>query len=382
MSLIYLANIRIPTEKAHGIQTMKMCEGFGLLENQGERLEVELLVPRRFNKIKEDPFDYYAVKRIFKIKKLPCLDLIPLGIPFLGFWLQSITFSISVFFYLIFKKTDIIYSRDLLPLFLLYFLRRKIIYEAHYLPKNFWLYQWLLKGLKGLVVITQKLKEFYQNKGIQAEKILVAPDGVDLEQFQIKESREECRRKLNLPLDKKIILYTGHFYLWKGTLVLAEAAKFLAGDCLVVFVGGTEKENEKFRIRTKEFNNILIVRYQPHKEIPYWLRAADVLVLPNSGKQKISQFYTSPLKLFEYMASQKPIIASDLPSIREILNTNNSFLIKPDDPIMLAKKIDYVLENYALAIEKAKRAFQDAEKYTWNKRAGKIINFFKDPFVL
>ncbi|MCH7883412.1 hypothetical protein IIA95_03290, partial [Patescibacteria group bacterium] len=74
MKLIYIANARIPTEKAHGIQIMKTCEAFA-----DNGAEIELVVPWRFNPIKNDPFEYYDVKRVFKIVKIPSLDLTAFG---------------------------------------------------------------------------------------------------------------------------------------------------------------------------------------------------------------------------------------------------------------------------------------------------------------
>ena len=82
--------------------------------------------------------------------------------------------------------------------------------------------------------------------------------------------------------------------------------------------------------KAKGSENILVLGHKPHKTMPVFLKAADVLVLPNSAKEEISRSYTSPLKLFEYMASGRPIVASDLPSIREVLNENNSLLVSPD----------------------------------------------------
>lgn len=120
-----------------------------------------------------------------------------------------------------------------------------------------------------------------------------------------------------------------------------------------------------------------MVGHRPHQEIPYWLKAADVLVLPNSAKEKISRFYTSPLKLFEYMASGTPIVASDLPSIREVLNEKNAVLVKPDSPEFLTAGIMKVLENPYLSDKISKQAFQDVQNYTWEKRAEKILRFIK-----
>ncbi len=382
MKLIYIANARIPTEKAHGLQIMKMCEAFSGLDVQGPKLEIELVVPRRFNYIKESSFEYYGVKRNFEIKRLPCLDLIPLDkyIGHLGLWIESITFLISTFFYLLtsnikHQTSNIIYTRDysLLPLILL---KKNLFFEVHTFPKNYFLYSPYLKRLKKIIVITQKLKELFVKKRIPEERILVAPDGVDLQEFDIKDNREECRKRLNLPLDKKIVLYTGHLYGWKGTQILAEASKLFPEDTEVYFVGGTEKHIKEFRLWTSDLK-LNIVGHRPHSEIPYWLRAADVLILPNSTKADISRYWTSPIKMFEYMVSKRPIVASNLPSIREILNEKNAILVEPDNPEGLTNGIKKILQNPELSAKISNQAFEDVQDYTWQKRVKKILKFIK-----
>lgn len=363
----------MPTEKAHGIQIMKMCESFAL-----HNIEVELVLPKRFNKIKKDPFEYYGVRRNFKIKKLPCLDLVPLDkyIGHLSSWIESITFNFFVFPYILFKKADIIYTRDKFSLFLILF-KKNLFFEAHTFPKNYFLYSPFLKRLKKIIVITQKLKNSFVKKGIDADKILVASDGVDLEKFDIKKTQQECRKRLGLVLDKKVVLYTGHLYSWKGTQVLASSVGYLDPETLVYFVGGTKKDVKNFKTQNSSVKNLVATGHRPHQEIPYWLKAADVLILPNSGKQNISKYWTSPLKLFEYMASKRPIIASKLPSIKEILNENNSLLVEPDNPEKLAEGIKNVLKNPNFSDKILNQAFQDVQDYTWQKRAGEILKFIK-----
>ena len=175
MKLLYISNARIPTEKAHGIHIVKMCEVFA------QAAEVELIIPMRFNKIKESPFKYYGINPNFKIKKLFCFDLIPLD-RYLGYsslWLESLSFTMSVFFYLLFKKSDIIYTRDKSLLFISPF-RKNFIFETHTFPKNYFLYSSFFKRLKGIIVITQKLKEAFIEKRIAEDKILTAPQRLEI----------------------------------------------------------------------------------------------------------------------------------------------------------------------------------------------------------
>src|SRR3989344_7502334 len=233
--LIYIANARIPTEKAHGIQIMKMCEAFSF---QG--VGVELVLPRRLNNIKENPFSYYGVKRNFKITKLPTLDLITFGLGSFGFFVETILFLISSTIYLFFRKYDILYTREW-PAVLFF---RNIVLEIHSLPaKASFIHKKAWQKTKALFVLTSFIKNELIKLGVSENKILILPDAVDLEKFGIKISKEEARKKLGLPPDKKIILYTGSFYLynWKGVDVLLEAAKNFGEGFLFLFVGGSSE---------------------------------------------------------------------------------------------------------------------------------------------
>ncbi|MBU1255755.1 hypothetical protein KKH35_02700 [Patescibacteria group bacterium] len=126
MKIIYITNMRMPTEKAHGIQIMKMCEAF--VKN---RAEVELIVAKRFNRLLKsiDPFIYYDVNRSFQIKKIFSLDLIPWEkvMGSLGSWIQAFSFYFLASFYLLFKKADLIYSRDSFSLYLLSFFKSNFV---------------------------------------------------------------------------------------------------------------------------------------------------------------------------------------------------------------------------------------------------------------
>jgi len=193
MKIIYLTNFTLPTAKAHGLQVMKMCQVF-----VKKGVSVELVTGRRFHQLSHaNPFIYYNIKERFKIKKIFSIDLIPLQniIGRLGLWTQSLSFAILAGFYLLFQKTDIIYSRDLFSLFFLSWFKSNLIYEAHTFPKHFFLYKYIFKKVKAIIVITQNLKNFFIERGISGDKILVAPDGVDLGEFNISQSQEQCRKQ-------------------------------------------------------------------------------------------------------------------------------------------------------------------------------------------
>lgn len=357
----------MPTEKAHGIQVMKMCEAFADLGK-----EVELWVPNRRTFIKEAPHDYYQVKKNFKIKKIWCLDLVKFGK--LGFWIEEITFSKLVSILALFNK-GIFFTRDELCAVYLKILGKNPLWEAHMGHKNI-LINFLIKTKTPTITITRGLKNLYENLGVGEDLILVSPDGVDMDQFNIDLSKEEARDKLGLPKDKKIILYAGHLYSWKGADTLADASLKISSEYAVLFVGGTKKDIEDFREKHKD-KNILVVNKKPQKEMPTLLKAADILILPNSSKENISRLYTSPMKLFEYMASKRPIVASDLPSLREILNEGNAYFFEADNPDNLATIINIALKDQSESESKALKAFEKVKGYTWNKRAESILNFIK-----
>ena len=110
MILYYIANTRMPTEKAHGSQIAKMCESFA-----EKGADVRLIVPRRLNPIKEDVFSYYGLKKNFRIVRLSTFDLVRFGR--IGFWIQAFTFALSVRFLAEIPPEALIYSRDHIPLF-------------------------------------------------------------------------------------------------------------------------------------------------------------------------------------------------------------------------------------------------------------------------
>lgn len=333
MKIIYAVNIRMPSERAHSIQIVKMCEA---LADQGE--EVELVVPTRRTQITNDPYEYYGIKNNFKITKLPVLDLVRFGR--IGYWIEVISFCASLLLYLRKSVCDYIYGRDEAVMYAASYSKRPMIWEVHYARTNIFIRR-MLKRANLIVAITQSLKNYYGP--LTARPILVAHDGVDLRSFTGPATHEG-----------KVVTYTGGLGANKGVDTLREAAKRLPSDVKVQIISG-----------------------RPYNEIPGILSASDVLVLPNSGKDLSSSTYTSPMKLFEYMASGVPIVASDVPAIREVLDESTAVLVKPNDPVALADGIVKVLNNPQLAMQLTSAAKERVKSYSWSSRAKGILDFIR-----
>jgi glycosyltransferase involved in cell wall biosynthesis len=364
MKILYIANIRVPTEKAHGIQVMKMCEAFA------KQVQTELVLPRRYSVIKDDPYQYYNVAKNFTITKLGTIDTVRLG--WAGFLLQALSFALSSFLYIRKQPRDVvIYTRDGFVVLAAYLAGRQSVFEAHMLPENI-LHRFVIAKATKIVSISEGLRkaflEFYKGS------MIVAPDAVDLEEFAVSLTSAQARLGLGIETKLPAVMYVGKLDSWKGYDVLLEASRFLEGVAQVVIIGGDENQVIGLKIK---YPNVIFKGYLPYRELPGHQRAADVLVIPNSAQSDISRLYTSPLKIFAHMASGVPIIASDLPSIREVLGEQNALLVPPDDPKGLANGIKKLLTDKELSGRLARRAQEDSLRYSWQGRAKQIITFIQ-----
>ena len=364
---------RFPSEKAASLFAGKSAEAFAR-----EDVEVPLVVPRRFGRVKSDPFEYFSLEKNFEIKYLPTIDLF--SIPFLkrfAFRVSLIFFSFTTLGFIFGTgkiKNSLIYSNETLPLMFLSLFSKNCFYEMHDFPeKKKYFYGELFKRVKAIIVHNKwKMENIKKDFFVPEQKLFYEPNAVDLSDFDINISKEEAREKLGLPKDGKIVVYTGHLYGWKGTDTLAKAGKLL-NNISIYFVGGTSEDVERYQDKY-ESHNIIFTGNKKHSEIPLWQKSADLLVIPNSAREPIGKFYTSPMKLFEYMASKTPILASQVPAIEEIVDEFSCFFFEPDNEEDLKNKIETALESESRE-SKSLSAYNKVLEFTWQKRAGRIINF-------
>ena len=394
MRLFYITNTRIPSERASAYQVMQMCAALA-----SQSVQVDLFYPQRQAygpwAATGDVFAYYGVPASFSMQPVPCVDYIkattidhprlsetPLAQ--LSHYVQTGTFLLRTLQRLHSHRAGICYSRDLFALALLRAAdpqrRWRLFYEAHTTPETPWsrrLARRLAARLDGIVTITESIRRYYRQLGVPAEKVLTAPDGVDLARYGQLPDKRTARLRLELPTKRPLICYTGQLYRWKGvhTLIAAMAA---LPEALLCLVGGAPGELADARALVGELGleNVQITGHVAPERVPLYQAAADVLVLPNTAQAAISREHTSPLKLFEYMAAGRPIVASDLPSLREVLrHGDNAWLAPPDDPAALTQGIQHLLAEPALAALLAAKAQEEVQAYTWEQRAERILSF-------
>jgi glycosyltransferase involved in cell wall biosynthesis len=391
LNLAYLTNTRLPSERANSVQTAQMCAAFAALGAQ-----VTLYHPDRRNLpefTNTNLWDYYGLPRSFMQRPIPCVDWFHLSGGRLWlerpiFWLQTLTFASSLLAILARSPADVYYSRDPFVLALLAVAlpqaRRRMVFEAHTFPttkaaRTF--RRWALSRVKGTVAISRALAELYVGLGLTPQTVTTAPDGVDVSRFAPRRSRAEARAVLDLPTEKRLVVYTGGLYRGRGLEELIAAIRNLEAE--LVIVGGREAEA---MIRLKAYaaeqgtTNVRFEGHHPPTDIPTYLAAADILAMPYSRRTVapggVTTDWMSPLKMFEYMAAARAILASDLPALREVLrHRENALLVEPDNAAALAEGLHCLLNDPAFADRLAAQARSDVEAYTWENRARAILEF-------
>ena len=374
MKVVYVGSPPLFTRGASAIHVMKMCQAMSRLG-----VEVELVIPS-FNS-NQNPFEYYNVEPNFRLTTLPSFKYNTTA--------RHIAHGAVSAVYTRFKRKelDLVITRNM---FYAYLAANSFniptIYDAHHPPvdrvallvfKSFKDSDNLLRFSTN----SQGLGDIYLSLGLKQEKLVVAHNGVDLEEFEPILSKEEARKQVGLPIEKKIVCYCGNTYSGRGIELLIEASVKLK-DVLFLVVGGLESDNDRYRsiAQSKRAENFSLVGFVPHKSVNLYLLSADVLVMPYTSIMTIrdgttAMQFTSPIKLFEYMASCRPIVATALPSVKEILvDGSNGLLAEPDSLDSLVDSIKRVLENTVLAEKLAMRAQFDVKKYTWEERVKKILN--------
>jgi glycosyltransferase involved in cell wall biosynthesis len=390
VNLLYIAHVRLPTERAHGLQIVQNCEA---LADAGA--QVTLWVARRWQTAAlrgaRDVWAHYGVRRNFALRRLPVIDLLPLvpGQSHLGarliFALGMLTFIVSACTGLRFTRADVVYSRD--PLVLLcvgwLFPRQRLAFECHTAARgrfSRWVERRLLRRAERIFATTGHLASALIAAGADPTRVVVAHDGIRAERFADQPHPGAAKHDAGWGDARYVVGYVGRLHtvgIDKGVGMLVDAAARADGVTLAV-IGGPEESLPALRARWRAIRGTDDGLYTPGQvdpeRIPGLLAACDACAIPLPPAEHFAWF-ASPMKLFEYMAAARAVLASDLPAIREVVTDGaTALLIPPTDPDAWTAAIVRLRDDPALRerLAAAGRAHVMAH-YTWAARARAIL---------
>ena len=229
----------------------------------------------------------------------------------------------------------------------------------------------VVRNADGLVFISSGIRDAIRDRhGPTAVPTLVLPSGVDPPPDDDGPPRD---------LD---VLYAGKLEERKGVGDLIDAVPHLPPGVRVTLVGGDDLERAVIAAKAAGLgtaDRIDLIGYVPPNEVRGHFRRAKVGVCPlPAGVSDVSERFTSPMKILELMACGTPVVATDLPSVREILTHDaNAMLVPPGDAPALAAAIRRLLEDETLARRLADRARADVIRYVWDARAARLIDLLR-----
>ncbi len=389
MNILYLSDIRFPLERANGIQTMETCAA---LAARGH--DVHLLVRPDTRVPARDPLAFYGLQPDprLRIERAPVFG--PPPVRRAGYLAQALERLLER------RRWDLALTRDLgladLALRFPVRMRPPVVYESHgfapvrakMLPRmgsksraagasklarlhrrerRVW------RAADGYVTITNAFAKELENLFGERRRVAAAPSGVRLDS-----SRNYAPPPRTGP---STVAYAGHFYSWKGADVVIEALARLP-RVHGLLIGGRPTDFDLDRLRALAgargvTGRVTFTGLVAPSEVGPLLARADVLALPTVDMPYAR--YTSPLKLFEYMAAGRPIVASDLPALREIVEQGRTAtLVAPGDPEALAAGVRSLLDDPVRADRIARAAFDEVERYSWARRAERLERLFDE----
>ena len=223
-----------------------------------------------------------------------------------------------------------------------------------------------------IVAPTNFIKEYTRSLGVNAKRIFVVPNGVDTKVFNSRNYAVRSKSKAYAE-GKKLCVYCGRIESWAGINIITRLCKVFQQKHPEVrfLIVGHGNEN------VTDLQNTTIMKEVPYEDVPKILSKADVVLVP--FPRNVVSHAASPLKLFEGMSMQKPVVASDLDGIGEVVtDSENGMLADPDNVDEWFEDILYLLNNESVATEMGKKARQTIEEeYDWNyiaKLFMKILN--------
>jgi glycosyltransferase involved in cell wall biosynthesis len=390
--ILVAADIRFPLERANGVQVVKSAAA---LARKGA--PTTLLVRQSDPRPTADILALYGLgpEEPLEVRRLPVLHRKgSYHVPRASFLLRATVAALRAF-----SDRALVFTRDLQLADLLLALpgtrARTVVYEAHAVEAVMYGERGDLYGTdeapdeakrrriagresrvwqraSAVVTTTRGIRESLEDAYGPRPRVAVVPNGCDV---------PKDRAYADLPSEPRI-LYAGQLYPWKGVDVLVHAISELPEAHLVI-LGGIEGEGDLARIRALVASLGLSSRVEmpgtvPQARVADEMARARVVAIPFL-RSAMTERHTSPLKAFEAMASGRAIVATDLPSSREILEDGvDALLVPPQEPRALAAGLRRLLSEEGLAPRLARAAFEKAPRYSWDSRAESLLRLFEE----
>ena len=371
MKIALVAPAPIPSKAANSIQVMKMAQAYAQIGH-----DFELIVPAGSQSIDWDQLrEHYGLQTQFPIAELS-----------VKCWMRGYDYALNVARYARQQQFELLHTRHPQTAAWAADSRIPTVFELHDLPTGYMgprLLKIFLAGkaARALVVITAALKRALEERYPllkDSPLVQVRPDGIDLERYADLPIASQARQQLGLE-DAFTVGYTGHLYPGRGTHLILELAEALR-DCRFLLVGGQASAVEAFQKEAagRGLSNINAVGFVPNAQLPLYQAASDVLVMPYQAEVSASSggdisSFLSPMKMFEYMAAARPVLASHLSVFEEVLNEENAVWLPHDDAAAWVAAIQTIRSEPKQGAKLATQARQDVAKYTWQHRAEAIL---------
>ncbi|MHB8134141.1 MAG: glycosyltransferase [Anaerolineaceae bacterium] len=365
MRIAVISTSQVPSNTANSIQVLKVCQAYKQIGH-----EVLLIIPGNKKYEWEEIKSNYGLTEKFEIR-----------------WIKSVKklhrydFAIFSIIYARKWKADLIHTWTHQVALFLNWIKKIYLLELHELPTgNFGpkLFKSIIKSSnkKRFLPITQTLAKRYENEfqfKFSPGEIVISPDGVDIERYGNKQTPSEIRKKIGIK-DNFSAVYTGHLYAGRGMNLMVELASLLP-EIQFVWVGGRDNDVAYWRniIIDRNLNNIMIVGFVKNELIPLYQMAGDILLMPyeksitgSSGGNTVD--FCSPMKMFEYLASGRPIISSDIPVFHEVLNSANAIFCDSEDSLCWRDAVLQIYNHPTIAKSLSAQAKLDAQGYSWINR--------------
>ncbi len=244
--------------------------------------------------------------------------------------------------------------------------------KANYIIENIF-----IKEADGIIAVTQGIKDDFVNRGVKDDRIHIVANGANTELFRPMD-QNEAQKLIGLDSRYKYICFVGNLAPWQGVEYLIQAAPYILKECpevrfLIVGDGKMMGEMKNMALRLAVFDKFIFTGMVPYEQVPYYINASTICVAPFiiTRNEKIG---LSPLKMYEYLACGKPVIASNIPGVKQLLDkSDGGFLVEPEDSEELANAIIKLLHNDELRKDMGIRGRKYiVENHSWGAVAGKI----------